>query len=291
MKTKLIACALPFVTCLGIGTAAQAQTSSLVPNSGTYIGLGFGLNATKFRGQEVEATGISTVTNTATDAFVSSGTAGGPPVGIGLDTVNGVSPSLQLGYFEKFRNSEYLWGVKLSYDYLGNSTATNDFVRIPQFGTFSNGTPFTGNAIARSYQKTVNHQFAFIPYFGQAFEKGTIYLGAGPTLSQVNTKINDLVGFADINGVRTDISGTPQGFSSTQWLWGATLMVGGSYFVDESWFLDFSYSYSMTQNKTNQYFSTFNNPASPNTLSGSLIGASTGTSATQSIKLSINRLF
>jgi len=68
-------------------------------------------------------------------------------------------------------------------------------------------------------------------------------------------------------------------------------MLGGTYFLDKSWFLDFSYTYSMTQNKTSNYYSTFNNPGSPNSYSGSLIGSSTGTASIQTLGLTMNKLF
>lgn len=292
MKTCSIArVSLPLlVACASLATA-QTSSTTLVPNAGVHFGLGLNLNSTAFKGQELEATGISDVTNTSTGAFVNAGTAGGPPVGIDMANANGVSPTLQLGYFQKLKDSNYLWGIKFSYSYLGGTTATNDYIRVPQYGSYSNGTPFTGNAIASSYQKTINHQFALIPYFGQAFDRGTIYAGIGPTFSQVSTKINNLVGFADINGNRTDISGTPQNFSASQWVWGGAVMLGGTYYLDKSWFLDFSYTYSMTQNKTASYNSTFYNPSSPNTYSGSLIGSSTGTATVQSVTLTINKVF
>lgn len=290
-KAFILSMAMPLLTVLSTVSSAQSTSTSLVPNSGAYLGLGMGLNSTKFKGQMLEATGTSTVTNTSTGAFESSGTAGGPPVGIDMPTANGVSPSIQAGYFQKFKDSDYLWGVKFSYGYLGGTTATNDYIRIPQYGSYSNGTPFTGNAIASSYQKTINHQFSLIPYFGQSFERGAVYFGVGPTLSQVDTKINNLVGFADLNGARTDISGAPQNFSASQWVWGGALVVGGTYYLDKSWFLDLSYTISMTQNKTASYYSTFNNPSTPSTYSGSLIGSSTGTATTQSILLTINKVF
>ncbi|MFY9137380.1 hypothetical protein [Zwartia sp.] len=290
-KLFLLGMALPLLTSMTSIASAQSSNTSLVPNSGAYIGLGLGLNSTQFKGQMLEATGISNVTNTASGALVSSGTAGGPPVGIDMPTANGISPLIQGGYFQKLQGSDYLWGVKFSYGYLGGTTATNDYIRVPQYGSYSNGTPFTGNAIASSYQKTINHQFSLIPYFGQAFDRGTVYFGVGPTLSQVDTKINNLVGFADLNGVRTDISGSPQNFSASQWVWGGALVLGGTYYIDKSWFLDLSYTINMTQNKTASYYSTFNNPGSPNTYSGSLIGSSTGTATTQSIMLTINRQF
>lgn len=208
-----------------------------------------------------------------------------------MNNVNAYSPSIQAGYFEKVKDSNYLWGAKFSYSYLGGSTATNDFIRIPQYGAYANGTPFTGNAIASSYQKTIKHQLSLVPYVGQAFEKSTLYFGAGPTLSQVNTKINNLVGFADLNGDRTDISGVAQNFTDTQWVLGATAMLGGTYYLNTSLFLDLNYSYSMTKNKTSSYYSTFHNVSSPNTYAGELIGSSTGTATVQSVGISMNKLF
>lgn len=290
-KTYILGIVLPLLAGFATTVSAQSSQSSLVPNSGVYMGLGVGLNSTRYNGQMLEATGTSDVTNTATGAFVSSGTAGGPAVGIDMNTAFGASPTIQGGYFEKFKDSSYLWGVKFSYGYLGGTSSTNYLIRVPQYGSYSNGTPFTGNAIANSYQKSINHQFSLIPYFGQSFEKGTVYVGVGPTLSQVDTKINNLVGFADINGTRTDISGTPQNFSASQWLWGGAMVLGGTYYFDKSWFLDLSYTISMTQNKTASYYSTFTNPSTPNTYSGSLIGSSTGTATTQSIMLTINKVF
>ena len=292
MKKNIVsAMLLTSLACDTLLAYAQAESVSLVPNAGAYLGLGFNTNSTQFNDQDVTATGTSVVTNTSTGSAVSSGTAGGPAVGIDMNNVNAYSPSIQAGYFEKVKDSNYLWGAKFSYSYLGGSTATNDFIRIPQYGAYANGTPFTGNAIASSYQKTIKHQLSLVPYVGQAFEKSTLYFGAGPTLSQVNTKINNLVGFADLNGDRTDISGVAQNFTDTQWVLGATAMLGGTYYLNTTLFLDVNYSYSMTKNKTSSYYSTFHNVSSPNTYAGELIGSSTGTATVQSVGISMNKLF
>jgi hypothetical protein len=279
-----------------LGTAALsshaiAQSSSMVPNSGAYLGLGLSANSTQYSGQQVQATGISTVTNTASGREVGGGTAGGPPVGVAMGNQSSIAPTIQAGYFQKLKDSSYLWGAKFSYSYMGGSTTTTDGIRIPQYGSYKNGTTFTGTAIADSYQKTINHQISFIPYFGKSFERSTVYFGVGPTISQVKTKINNLIGFADIKGVNTDISGSPQNFSSTQWVYGGAATFGGTYFLDKEWFLDFSYTYSMSQNKTNNYYSTYNNPGTPLTYSGSLIGSSTGTSTVQALGLILNKVF
>lgn len=285
--------ALPIASCLlaiaSYSALANAQPvlTSLVPESGAYIGLGFDANSTQFNGQQLQATGISVATPPG-----SVGTAGGPPVGIAMSNTNAIAPVIQAGYFQKFKDSSYLWGAKFSYSYMGGSSSTTGPILISQFGTYPNGTTFTGNAVASSYQKTIQNQISFIPYFGQSFERSTIYFGVGPTISQSNTKINNLVGFADIRGVpQTNVSGTPQTFSQSQWVYGGAAILGGTYFLDQTWFLDFSYKYAMTQNKTSNYYSTFNNPGTPYSYSGSLIGSSTGTATTQSLGITINKLF
>lgn len=281
-----------FVTlscCISLSSAEQV-TTSFVPNSGAYIGVGFGANSTEFNDQRLQATGISTATNMS-NGNVSTGTAGGPPVGIGMGSSNAIAPAIQAGYFQKFQDSTYLWGAKFSYSYMGGSSSTTNRILIPQYGTYPSGASFTGNAVAASYQKTIKNQISLIPYFGQSFDRSTIYFGVGPTISQVNTKINNLIGFADLNGVRTDVSGTPQSFSATQWVYGGAAMLGGTYFLDKTWFLDFSYSYAMTQNKTSNYFSTFDNPGTTTSYKGSLIGSSTGTATVQTIGLTVNKLF
>jgi hypothetical protein len=286
-KTAASAYLFVALSCYATLSSAEQATTAFVPNSGAYIGLGFGANSTQFNDQQLQATGISTATNMS-NGNVSTG---GPPVGIGMSSNNSIAPSIQAGYFQKFQESTYLWGAKFSYSYMGGSNSTTNRILIPQYGTYPSGASFTGNAVAASYQKTIKNQISLIPYFGQSFDRGTIYFGVGPTISQVNTKINNLIGFADLNGVRTDVSGTPQSFSATQWAYGGAAMLGGTYFLDKAWFLDFSYSYAMTQNKTSNYYSTFDNPGTTTSYKGSLIGSSTGTATVQTIGLTINKLF
>jgi hypothetical protein len=289
-KTAASAYLFVALSCYATLSSAEQATTAFVPNSGAYIGLGFGANSTQFNDQQLQATGISTATNMS-NGNVSTGTAGGPPVGIGMSSNNSIAPSIQAGYFQKLQESTYLWGAKFSYSYMGGSNSTTNRILIPQYGTYPSGASFTGNAVAASYQKTIKNQISLIPYFGQSFDRSTIYFGVGPTISQVNTKINNLIGFADLNGVRTDVSGTPQSFSATQWAYGGAAMLGGTYFLDKAWFLDFSYSYAMTQNKTSNYYSTFDNPGTTTSYKGSLIGSSTGTATVQTIGLTINKLF
>ena len=135
------------------------------------------------------------------------------------------------------------------------------------------------------------HQMSIIPYIGHSFEHGYIYAGAGPTISEINTEITDLIGFADIKGERTDISGQPTDFSGSDWVYGGMATLGGTYFINSSWFVDFSYNYAVTENHTIDYTAPFANPGTPYTYTGSLIGSTSGSVTTQSAALSINIVF
>ncbi len=98
--------------------------------------------------------------------------------------------------------------------------------------------PFTGNALVQSYQIHIDHQMTFVPFIGHAFDRGFVYLGAGPTLTRIRTDLNGLIGFADLNGNRTDVSGAPINLTSKSWVLGGAAMVGATYFLDPTWFVD-----------------------------------------------------
>ena len=280
------------VGCLGFASPALAQSN--VPDHGFYIGAGGTVSNVDFGKQDVYAVGTSDTFNPA-GVLVATGSAWGPAT-LSMDDEFTFSPSVQGGYFQKFANSEWLWGAKFNYNYLGTTSALKNAL-LPQAGAFTytgdpTPVPFTGNAVVRSYETTITHQMALIPYVGHAFENSYLYAGAGPTLSRTRTDLNGLVGFADINGNRQDISGAPQNFSESQWVYGGAATIGGTYFLSPKWFLDFSYTYAKTESKTNNYASTFVNPGSDGTVTqGTLVGTSKADVTTQGLTLTANWLF
>lgn len=288
------------------GTAgAHAQSSgryvkaadldvSLVPASAHFLGFGGSYNTMNFGNQSVYAVGTSDVFQNG--VLVSSGSAAGP-ASIGMGSASGLAPTVQGGFFQKFAGSEWLWGAKFSYSYL-NANATVRNALLPQAGSFTATgstvpTAFTGNALVQSYQTSIEHQLSFVPFIGRAFERSFVYGGVGPTLSRTRTNLNGLIGFADITGTPSDISGAPINLSSAGWVWGGAAVIGATYFLDRSWFVDFNYSYATTANQTGNYFSPFTNPNGTNgsTIVGTLVGNSTGRVITQSVNLSINKAF
>ncbi len=285
---KTLALLVP-ISLLAASSITHAQT--VIPDSAFYIGVGASFNSVDFNSQSLEATGTSDAYNKTTGTFLSSGNAGGPPVNLGMGSQTGFAPVAQAGYFKHFQDSKWLWGAKFSYNGLDSNSTKENFL-IPQYGSFGT-TAFTGNATVRSFKTGVANQFSFLPYIGHSFDSSFVYLGAGPTISKINTKIDSLIGFADINGNRTDVSGTPQNFSSSQWVVGGALMLGATYFLDASWFVDANYNISMTPSQTANYSSTFNNTngETNKNYTGSLTGSSSGKTTTQTVSIAINRVF
>jgi opacity protein-like surface antigen len=243
-----------------------------------------------FTDQHVYAIGTSDV---FTDGIqTASGSAQGP-TRIPMRSRFAFAPSFQGGYFQRFGASEWLWGAKLAYNYLG-STSTNTNSIIPQFGSYTtivnpNPVGFSGPAYVREAKTSVVHEIDFIPFLGRAFGQSYVYAGGGPTLSQTRTQLNGLVGFAFVNGAIVDQSGVPQDFSSSSWLLGGAATIGVTYFLTPSWFIDLNYTYALTQGHTASFASPFIDQSS--TSVGTLVGNSAWTAQTQRLALTINKAF
>jgi hypothetical protein len=295
-KLNKIALVLSVIGSIAAGGAEHGNAQSTnsfpgdsVPNAALFIGLGGSYNSVHFSDQNIYAQGVSVVTLGGT--LVAFGSAGGPADPYS-NTQSTFAPTAQAGFFQHFAGSKWLWGAKFSYSYLG-ATATNQSVIIPQVGSFTSATPdtFTGNVVVRSYQTSINHQMALMPLIGRSFEKSFVYFGAGPSLSQTQSKLNGVIGFADINGVHTNITGTPSNFSSSPWVYGGAAVIGATYFFDASWFLDLSYSYGMTKVQTTSFAGPFTSTTSGYVDSGILSGHYSGRVIAQSLTISINKAF
>jgi hypothetical protein len=275
---------LLFIALSGISTTSLAQ---IVPASAFFGGLGVSGVSANFGSINLNTLGISNAYNTG--VLVASGSAGGP-YQIQTATQNTLAPLAQLGYFQHFKNNNWLWGAKFTYSYLNSSNTLSEFT-IPQFGSNTTGETFTGTATVESFQSSIKNQLILTPFIGFSLEHGFFYLGAGPSLSQTSTKINGLTGHADIDGTSVNISGAPTNFSSTNWVYGAAALIGGTYFFNPCLFVDFNYTYDWTANHTNNFYATFTNMQPPYSNSGSLIGSSRNHVLTQAVTLTINQVF
>jgi opacity protein-like surface antigen len=266
-------------------------TGSLVPNSAFFLGLGASGNWTNFGHQHVYAIGTS---NVFTDGLLTASGSAQGPTNIHMEDRFAFAPSFQGGYFQRFGASDWLWGAKLSYNYLG-ATSTNTNSIIPQFGTFTtivNPTPvpFSGPAYVHAAQTSLLQEIDLIPFLGHVFGQSYVYAGGGPTLSQTRTRLNGLVGFAFVDGAIVDQSGVPQDFSSSSWLIGGAAAVGVTYFLTPTWFLDLNYTYAATQGHTANFASPFVD-LNGGTSVGTLVGNSAWRAETQRVSLTINKAF
>jgi hypothetical protein len=266
-----------------------AIPASLVPASAFFVGLGGSVNSLGYEDQNIYAQGISAIFLNGTQ--VATGSAGGPTTP-SLDTRTTLAPTAQAGYFQHFSGSQWLWGGKITYSYL-NANSTDSRVRDPQVGSFTsaNSDTFTGNVVIGSYQSGISQQINFIPFLGHSFERSMVYAGVGPSLSQVKSSLNNVVGFAAINGTHVNITGTPSNFSSTQWVLGGAATVGSTYYIDPTWFVDVNYTFGLTKNQTTNYAAPFASATDGYTDRGILSGNYSGHIITQAVALSINKAF
>ena len=271
------------------GSVHGPSPASDVPGTAFFVGLGGSYNSVGFKNQNIYAQGISNIY--LNGALVAFGSAGGPADPYS-NTQSTLAPAAQVGYFQHFAGSNWLWGAKFSYSYVG-ATSINQSVVVPQVGSFTsaNSDTFTGNVVVRSYQTSLYHQMALMPFIGRSFEKSFVYFGAGPSLSQTQSNLNGVIGFAAINGTHVNITGTPSNFSSSPWVNGGAATVGATYFLDHSWFLDLSYTFAMTKVQTSNFAAPFASATDGYTDTGILSGNYSGRTITQSFTISINKAF
>ena len=289
MRSFFNICFIPFAAIVTGSAVAAELDPSFVPPSAFFGGLGVNGSSVNFTNQHVYAGG----TTWQTGNIIGQGAGATDFV---LDSNSAPVPFVQAGYFKHFASSPWMWGGKLSYSYLDISADRS--LLIPQTGSVTQTTgtlPFSGNYTVQTYEQTLNHQIALVPLIGQSFEKSYLYLGVGPTFSQTKLTIENMsspIAFA--NGLPISPTGVGNGsnYSTNQWLFGGVAMVGGTYFISPTWFVDLSYSYSIS-GITN---SSWGGPWTDSLPTGGLrIGNNSGTSSgsvnNQALSVSINKVF
>jgi opacity protein-like surface antigen len=278
--------------CGGERSMAKAQgAEASMPRSAFFVGAGAGASSSNFGNQSVYNKGLSVVfTNGVPTA---TGQADGPPVQSTFGSQTTFSPTVQLGYMQHFGGSNWLWGAKFSYAYIGSTSYVTNLT-IPQFGSSTNPgiSSFTGYSVTDRYEITLRHQTTLMPFVGRSFDRGFLYVGAGPSLSQVESKLVGVVGYATINGVLTNISGAPQSFTDNSWRFGTAATAGMTYFLTPHWFVDLAYVFSMPNSRTNYVASPFNNTEPTGTsYMGTLLGTFTADVSSHSIFAAMNFAF
>ena len=289
------------LSALHLSTAAFAgsmgpSTESVLPASAAFAGLGGSYNSVKIDQKLNPLIGLTNVYDGST--LLAVGSAGGPAIPF-YNTQTTFAPEAQIGYFRFFEeHPEQLVGIKFQYQYLGITFSNNDIIA-PQIGTYTTtgsaptGTNFTGRATIASSQITVNDELGLIAFLGTSFDKGYAYLGAGPSVFNVKNNLNNVTGYADLNGIPGSVTGTPTNFSSSTWVWGGVAQLGMTYVFKPTWFLDINYTYAVTGTNATSYLSAFTNTSASTgyTNVGTLNGVASNRVTAQGLIVSINKVF
>lgn len=265
-----------------------------VPNSGIFVGLGGSYNSVKLD-QNLFASGVSNVYSGST--LVAYGQAGGPANPF-HNTQTTFAPEAQVGYFRHFTDSNWLWGAKFFYEYLGITTTHNNILA-PQVGSFTNtnvapaasNTSFTGNVVIQSSQTNVTNELALMPFVGHSITHGFVYFGAGPVVFDTQSDLYQATGYADINGTHADITGTADNFFNSKWVWGGGAQIGMTYFLAHACFLDLNYLYAVTKRFTINNTAPFSSETEGFTDTGTLFVSNSQRETVQAVTVSINKIF
>lgn len=276
--------------------SAIAADTTVLPQSAFFVGLGGGWSSGSFGNQTVYGKGTSYSPPYGPNSAQVGSAAGS--TGLELDSQSSLAPTVQAGYFKHFSHSPWIGGGKLSYSYL-NIGSAQSALQIPQAGGFTeNGiyTPFTGNYLVQSYRQKINEQISLTPLIGRSFDRSYLYLGLGPTAIQTQTFIEGITGFENVAIIPTTPTGLGLGqkYSTTQWLFGGSLVLGLTYFIDPTWFMDISYAYSVTGTTTSTWGGSWTD-TDINRQRVSRTGTNTGTSSgsvnIQALMITINKAF
>lgn len=286
----LSAALLSGTTCFA---GSMGAIKSDVMHDGIFLGLGANYNSINIT-QNSWGLGISNIQTTTSS---SRGTAQGNGAPF-HNTTNTFAPDFQAGYFKHIKNSDNLYGLKFSYQYLG-STATNSNLYIPQLGesVSNNGviSSLFGYVNGDSIQVTTNHELTLLAFMGRSFGNKYVYLGAGPSLFNLQSKNYYSIGYANYEGATLDITGLVSYESPSIWAWGGAAQIGMTYFINPTWFIDASYNYAVTGNNTTPHEQTFTNTSQIGnvsyTASGTLFTKDTLGINSQAFTISINKVF
>ena len=279
-------------TCFANVTSTPASD---LMHEGFFAGLGGSYNSVNLT-QSSWGKGISNIQTSTGSNSNGIGQGNGAP----FHNVNNVlAPSFQAGYFKHISGTPNLWGIKLLYQYL-DSTATDSNLYIPQQGQTTSAitgitSPLYGYVNAASVQATASNDFSLLIFAGRSLGNTTFYFGAGPTVVNLKSKNFNSIGYAYFEGATINVTGLVNYSSPSFWAWGGAAQIGATYFVTPSWFLDMSYTYTVTSSYTTNHQQTFTNSSNVAgvnyTTSGTLYTKDTLSIKNQALMLTINKVF
>ncbi len=263
------------------------------PEESIFVGIGMGTSIITYDTQYVYNLGLSKIYEN--DELIAIGGADGPAIpDPTFPSSMSFAPAAQIGFYSRYKESNWIYGAKATYSFL-NSYSNREVLAIPQYGKSSD--PSTNNFEGTSfntYSIDAGNQFTIMPFVGRKYSKGFFYAGAGLGLTQVRANVEDVVGYALLDGVETDISGEAQNFSDTRIGFGIAASAGVTYFLNDSMFLDLNYTYSRPNMTDFSIASPYENPAENTSglgFDGELIGSASRDISTNTVLLTLNWAF
>ncbi|OGT68788.1 MAG: hypothetical protein A3J38_08375 [Gammaproteobacteria bacterium RIFCSPHIGHO2_12_FULL_45_9] len=280
---------------LGHNTTAQPSTQHPAPSpdqTGIYMGVGGSYNIIR------DSLGTSTTNMSADFATLLTNTAIGSIISSPTVVTNQTfAVSGQMGYFQHFSSSAWLWGAKMVYQYQcvnNEKTAAQQTTSTLTYGT----NPIYSTEDTITQDIAVNHEIAVMPYIGLSFTHGLTYLGVGPAFINVSqiTRSGPLTisQSAPLVPGTTLIGTDPTTVTlanQSDWLWSGAVQIGASYYLTPTWFVDGNYMWAFS-GRTN-----FSIDPAVILTTVSTIGATSATNSTSqqvtimSFGVSINKVF
>lgn len=286
------------VLCILLSNIAFSGTMGSLDNTSLYsiyAGLGGGYNAVAVN-NKLYAFGVS---NTYTGSTLTTyGSAGGysNPLPSSQTTF---APEVQIGFNRFLTGRKDYWGMKASYQFL-NAHAVTYNVPIAQYGAYIDAgtgllksSTFAGKVVAESTQVNTNHQINLFALAGHSFNNFDLYLGAGPTIFGMQSKIENAFPFANIDGESVSQSDYPVSYSKTMWIGGGVAQLGLMYHFGNFWFFDVNYTYAAAPSNTvrNPIQTIGKKPVASESSTGTLFVNSAQSIAIQTVAITVNKAF
>lgn len=264
--------AVPFAYAGAMGPASSAP----INKTGFFIGVGESYNS---------------VSNNTTTIGTLSAVSGLPPLDVFSGTTKSSSrthssfaPEAQVGYFQHFPDSSWLWGIEFLYQYSHIKTKT--------YGPANSLNLVAPNINTEDeinfglVQTRVKNQFVLPAFIGRSFTNSFVYLGTGPAVLDTQRQVSSVS-----DNLSAFYLGTANGFSRKKWVWGGAVQAGLAYYLNPNWFLKLNYTYTVTgRYETNKTISF--SPATNGGLNSGTASFSTSQRLTaQEAAISINRVF
>lgn len=272
---------LAFISLAGILPTASAGTMGQADyNNGYYAGVGGSFNAARLR---TDTSAVLTATSGFTPLGVLSGSTGEYK-----NSDHSAAFEAKLGYQQTIQSSPWLWNIEFLYQYSGIKMAASGAEAAPgtRFFLTSNTSFITDELRTNRVETKMNNAFMLPLGLGHLYSRGSIYAAAGPALFKLQHHR-----FMTSDNLSALYVGTINDFPMTNWLWGGVMQAGLTWFIEPQWFLKMNYSYGLTGKKINSntvgYAANLNNGLND----GTLRIANRERYTTQSIALSINRMF